>query len=43
MQGRFDDLKGLKENVVMGRLIPAGTGFVGFKNLEIETADVGAV
>ncbi len=43
MQGRFDDLKGLKENVVMGRLIPAGTGFVGFKNLEIETADVAAV
>ncbi|MCP4118150.1 MAG: DNA-directed RNA polymerase subunit beta' [Desulfobacteraceae bacterium] len=43
MQGRFDDLKGLKENVVMGRLIPAGTGFVGFKNLEIETAEATAV
>ena len=25
--GRIDDLKGLKENVVVGRLIPAGTGF----------------
>jgi DNA-directed RNA polymerase subunit beta' len=25
--GRVDDLKGLKENVVVGRLIPAGTGF----------------
>jgi DNA-directed RNA polymerase subunit beta' len=43
MQGRLDDLKGLKENVVMGRLIPAGTGFVGFKNLEIEIADIAAV
>jgi DNA-directed RNA polymerase subunit beta' len=25
--GRSDDLRGLKENVVVGRLIPAGTGF----------------
>ena len=25
--GRIDDLKGLKENVIVGRLIPAGTGF----------------
>ncbi len=25
--GRVDDLKGLKENVIVGRLIPAGTGF----------------
>ncbi len=26
--GRVDDLLGLKENVIVGRLIPAGTGFV---------------
>ncbi len=26
--GKTDYLKGLKENVIMGRLIPAGTGFV---------------
>jgi len=26
--GRVDTLKGLKENVIVGRLIPAGTGFV---------------
>ncbi len=26
VQGRVDDLRGLKENVIMGRLIPAGTG-----------------
>jgi len=25
--GKADDLRGLKENVVVGRLIPAGTGF----------------
>ncbi len=25
--GRKDDLRGLKENVIVGRLIPAGTGF----------------
>lgn len=25
--GRVDDLRGLKENVIIGRLIPAGTGF----------------
>ena len=27
MRGTKDDLRGLKENVVVGRLIPAGTGF----------------
>jgi len=26
VQGSFDELKGLKENVIVGRLIPAGTG-----------------
>ncbi len=25
--GKRDELKGLKENVIVGRLIPAGTGF----------------
>ena len=27
MRGLKDDLRGLKENVIVGRLIPAGTGF----------------
>src|ERR1700726_1291625 len=27
IQGLKDDLRGLKENVIVGRLIPAGTGF----------------
>ena len=26
VQGKTDDLQGLKENVIVGRLIPAGTG-----------------
>ncbi len=27
VRGKVDDLKGLKENVIIGRLIPAGTGY----------------
>jgi DNA-directed RNA polymerase subunit beta' len=27
MEGREDKLRGLKENVIIGKLIPAGTGF----------------
>jgi DNA-directed RNA polymerase subunit beta' len=34
--GKVDYLKGLKENVIMGRLIPAGTGLPVYRNLEIE-------
>ena len=37
IQGRYDDLRGLKENVILGRLIPAGTGFVNYQNISIET------
>jgi DNA-directed RNA polymerase subunit beta' len=33
--GKVDNLKGLKENVIMGRLIPAGTGLSKYKSLEI--------
>jgi DNA-directed RNA polymerase subunit beta' len=29
--GKKDSLRGLKENVIIGRLIPAGTGFKGNK------------
>ena len=28
VKGRIDDLEGLKENVIVGKLIPAGTGFI---------------
>ena len=27
VSGKLDELRGLKENVIVGRLIPAGTGF----------------
>ncbi len=34
ISGRVDFLRGLKENVIMGRLIPAGTGLAKYKNLQ---------
>jgi DNA-directed RNA polymerase subunit beta' len=33
--GKTDDLRGLKENVIMGRLIPAGTGLPAYKRLTV--------
>ncbi len=36
LAGKTDNLRGLKENVIMGRLIPAGTGLARYKNYEIE-------
>ncbi len=33
--GKIDRLKGLKENVIMGRLIPAGTGVKEYRDLDI--------
>ncbi|HWA78503.1 MAG TPA: DNA-directed RNA polymerase subunit beta' [Polyangiaceae bacterium] len=33
--GKTDDLRGIKENVIMGRLIPAGTGLPAYKRLSI--------
>ncbi len=40
--GKRDDLRGLKENVIMGHLIPAGTGFPIHQQIEIvkEVADM---
>jgi DNA-directed RNA polymerase subunit beta' len=37
--GKTDDLRGLKENVIMGRLIPAGTGLGAYKKLEVVVED----
>ena len=36
ISGKVDHLRGLKENVTMGRLIPAGTGFDFYKKVKIE-------
>ncbi len=33
--GRVDLLRGLKENIIMGHLIPAGTGFAAHRNISI--------
>jgi len=35
IEGKMDLLQGLKENVIMGKLIPAGTGSIHYKNIEI--------
>ncbi|MDA8123133.1 MAG: DNA-directed RNA polymerase subunit beta' [Deltaproteobacteria bacterium] len=37
VHGRVDFLSGLKENVIMGRLIPAGTGGMRYRALGIES------
>ncbi len=34
IEGKVDYLEGLKENVIIGKKIPAGTGFQAYKNLE---------
>ncbi len=36
LSGKTDYLRGLKENVIMGRLIPAGTGLVMYRKLGLE-------
>jgi DNA-directed RNA polymerase subunit beta' len=35
--GKVDYLRGLKENVIMGRLIPAGTGLEWYRNIQLLT------
>ena len=37
ISGKLDDLKGLKENVIVGRLIPAGTGLSSYIQVELLT------
>jgi DNA-directed RNA polymerase subunit beta' len=39
IQGKRDKLTGLKENVIMGRLIPAGTGLLRYSRMEIESEE----
>ncbi len=36
IQGKVDYLKGIKENVILGRIVPAGTGFQFYKSLSGE-------
>ncbi|WP_415932113.1 DNA-directed RNA polymerase subunit beta' [Zhenpiania hominis] len=36
IKGKNDKLQGLKENVIIGKLIPAGTGMKRYKNIELD-------
>lgn len=42
IKGKSDPLVGLKENVIIGKLIPAGTGMVRYKDIIINTEHDGA-
>jgi DNA-directed RNA polymerase subunit beta' len=43
IHGKVDRLYGLKENVIMGRLIPAGTGRKEFNNLRVSEDELSAL
>jgi len=36
IKGKVDPLLGVKENVIIGKLIPAGTGLKRYKNIELQ-------
>jgi DNA-directed RNA polymerase subunit beta' len=42
IEGKSDWLRGLKENVIIGRLIPAGTGFNAYEDSTIVDSDYGS-
>ena len=37
IKGKIDPLVGLKENVIIGKLIPAGTGMKRYRNIKLDT------
>ena len=39
VQGKEDMLEGLKENVIIGKLIPAGTGLAKYRNVAVEATE----
>lgn len=39
IEGKVDALRGLKENVIMGRLIPAGTGIPRYRHLRLHVEE----
>ncbi|MCA0146053.1 DNA-directed RNA polymerase subunit beta' [Blastococcus sp. LR1] len=39
IQGKSDSLLGLKENVIIGKLIPAGTGISRYRNITVEPTE----
>ena len=40
IRGAKDDLLGLKENIIIGHLIPAGTGMYRYQDVELEGLEV---
>jgi len=40
LEGKVDELRGLKENVIMGRIIPAGTGMLRYRNTFVKRDEV---
>ena len=40
IKGKVDPLTGLKENVLIGKLIPAGTGMKRYRNVKLDSEDV---
>ena len=39
IQGKSDSLRGLKENIIIGKLIPAGTGLDRYRNIRVEPTE----
>ena len=39
IRGKVDNLLGLKENVIIGKLIPAGTGMGCYHNIDVARPD----
>ncbi|GJM71520.1 hypothetical protein HMSSN036_37360 [Paenibacillus macerans] len=40
IKGKVDKLLGLKENVIIGKLIPAGTGMNRYRSLQFEESEL---
>ena len=43
IKGKVDHLRGLKENVIIGHLIPAGTGIKNYKNVQLYRTEPGDI
>ena len=41
IKGKVDPLLGLKENVIIGKLVPAGTGMKCYTDVEVKCVDEG--
>jgi len=39
IKGKCDPLLGLKENVIIGKLVPAGTGMSRYRNIKVYTEE----